>query len=201
VQLRSRIHEEASLAPPTDEELKEVQDLERAVARGDMVDPTIGPKRDQQISVSDGAGCELTFRVSAFVMAELYRQEAAYERVRPPDVEMTFIEFLCLSLWMAWLPTVLGCDIAYKQIYQRDRWKCTNPTCDEPAGEPHHIKWRSKGGSDEDENVTAQGHQCHRPGVHEGRLQVTGTADNLTYVLGRDPIMIVRGRKKKNLKN
>jgi hypothetical protein len=121
--------------------------------------------------------------------------------VRQPDVPMTFIEFLCLSLWMAWLPTVASCKIAYASVYQRDRWKCTNPTCDEAATEPHHIEWRSQGGSDEDENVTGQGNQCHRPGIHEGRLQVTGTADDLTWVIGRDPIMIVRGREKKNLKN
>jgi hypothetical protein len=201
VQLRSRISHEASLGPPTEAELEAVQELERAVARGDMIEATIGPKRDQQISVTDGAGCELTFRVSAFVVAELYRQEAAYERVRPPDVSMTFIEFLCVSLWMAWLPTVTGCSIAYTSVYQRDRWKCSNPTCDERGSEPHHVQWRSRQGSDEDENVIALGHQCHRPGVHEGRLHVSGTADDLTWVLGRDPIMIVRGREKENLKH
>jgi hypothetical protein len=89
VQLRSRVNDEASLEPPTDEELKEVEDFERAVGRGEMLKATIGPKRDQQISVSDGAGCELFFRVSAFVVAELHRQRAAYERVRPPDTPMT----------------------------------------------------------------------------------------------------------------
>jgi hypothetical protein len=73
--------------------------------------------------------------------------------------------------------------------------------CDEPATEPHHVVHRSRGGSDKDENVTGTGNFCHRPGIHEGRLEVTGTAGNLTWTIGRDPIMVVRGREKKNLKN
>jgi hypothetical protein len=201
VQLRSRVNDEASLEPPTDEELEEVEDFERAVGRGEMFEATIGPKRDQQISVTDGAGCELFFRVSAFVVAELHRQRVVYERVRPPDTPMTFVEFLCASLFKAWLPTVASCSIAYTSVYQRDRWQCTNPVCEEPATEPHHVVRRSRGGSDKDENVTGTGNFCHRPGIHEGRLRVTGTAGNLTWTIGRDPIMVVRGREKKNLKN
>jgi hypothetical protein len=201
VQLRSRVNDEASLEPPTDKELKEVEDFERAVGRGEMFEATIGPKRDQQISVTDGAGCELFFRVSAFVVAELHRQRAVYERVRPPDTPMSFVEFLCASLFKAWLPTVASCSIAYTSVYQRDRWQCTNPVCDEPATEPHHVVFRSRGGSDEDENVTGTGNFCHRHGIHEGRLGVTGTAGNLTWTIGRDPIMVVRGREKKNLEN
>lgn len=200
VQLRTRVNHEASFEPPTDDELAEVRKLEQAVARGEMFEGTIGPKRDQQISVTDGAGCELSFRVSAFVVAELYRQRAVFERVRPPDTPMSFVEFLCASLFVAWLPTVVRCNIAYTSVYQRDRWQCCNPTCDEPASEPHHVVFRSRGGSDKDENVAGTGRFCHRPGIHTGRLRVTGTADHQTWVIGRDPIMIVRGREKQNLK-
>jgi hypothetical protein len=199
VQLRSRVNDEASLEPPTDEELAEVENLERAVSRGEAVEATIGPKRDQQISVTDGAGCELQFRVSAFVVAELHRQRAVFERVCPPETPMSFVEFLCASLFMAWMPAVKRCNIAYVSVYQRDRWRCCNPVCDEVASEPHHVHYRSRGGSDEDENVIGIGHACHRPGVHENRLRVTGPAGDLTWTIGRDPIMVVRGRDKENL--
>jgi hypothetical protein len=84
------------------------------------------------------------------------------------------------------------------------------------VGAPKMLKYASKeqyarerigmslaalGGSDKDENVTGTGNFCHRPGIHEGRLGVTGTAGNLTWTIGRDPIMVVRGREKKNLEN
>jgi hypothetical protein len=63
------------------------------------------------------------------------------------------------------------------------------------------MVFRSRGGSDEDENVIGTGHACHRPGIHEGRLRVTGTAGDLTWTIGRTPIMVVRGREKVNLGN
>ena len=202
VKLRSAVGLESSVEPPTDEELEKVQDFERQVLKGEAFEATIGPKRDQQISVIDGAGCELSFRVSAFVIAELHRQRAVFDRVRPPDTPMTFVEFLCASLCMAWLPTVMrGNDVAYASVYQRDRWQCSNPMCDEPGREPHHVELRSRGGSDGDENVIATGHACHRPGIHGGRLGVTGPADDLTWTIGTDPVAVVRGRVKKNLKN
>mgnify|MGYP007032564569 FL=1 len=202
VKLRSAVNLEASLEPPTDEELETVQDFERQVLKGEAFEATIGPKRDQQISVIDGAGCELSFRVSAFVIAELHRQRAVFDRVRPADTPMTFVEFLCTSLCMAWLPIVIrGNDVAYASVYQRDRWQCSNPMCDEPGREPHHVELRSRGGSDGDENVISTGHACHRPGIHGGRLGVTGPADDLTWTIGTDPVAVVRGRVKKNLKN
>jgi hypothetical protein len=54
---------------------------------------------------------------------------------------------------------------------------------------------------DSSAHLIGLGHACHRPGIHEGRLRVTGKAGDLTWTIGRDPIMIVDGREKVNLRD
>ena len=61
----------------------------------------------------------------------------------------------------------------------------------------HHIVFRSHGGGDEAENLTSACADDHLFGVHEGTIRVTGEAPyGLTWVIGRDPAMVVRGRER-----
>ncbi len=60
---------------------------------------------------------------------------------------MSFLRFLCLSMWQAWRH-LLGPDVAYGQIYIRDRYRCTSPVCSRKDVTPHHLRFRSAGGSD-----------------------------------------------------
>ena len=62
---------------------------------------------------------------------------------------MSWLRFLCLSFWHAW-QHVLGAPMAYGHIYVRDRFRCMNPVCPRRDVTPHHLVFRSAGGSDED---------------------------------------------------
>jgi hypothetical protein len=61
---------------------------------------------------------------------------------------------------------------------------------------PHHVVFRSRGGSDLDENVTSLCVDCHLEGVHLGRITVTGSAPDLVWVLGKSGHTVVEGRRR-----
>jgi len=61
----------------------------------------------------------------------------------------------------------------------------------------HHVVYRSQGGGDERENLTAPCAYCHLIAVHGGLMEVSGTApDALRWVIGRRPLVVVVGREK-----
>ena len=110
---------------------------------------------------------------------------------------MSWLRFLCVSVWQAW-GHLLGARGAYGHIYVRDRFRCTSPVCNRRDVTPHHIRFRSAGGSDEDHNITGICTWCHLHGVHGGRIRAVGTADRIRWELGpRDaPTLIVHGRER-----
>ena len=110
---------------------------------------------------------------------------------------MSWLRFCCLSLWKAWRH-LLDPDIAYGHIYIRDRHRCTSPVCSRQDVTPHHLKFRSQGGSDEDENVASVCVWCHLLGIHGGRIRAQGTASHIRWELGaRDaPCVVVDGRER-----
>jgi hypothetical protein len=59
------------------------------------------------------------------------------------------------------------------------------------------VKYRSKGGTDEEANLTTACAACHLEGEHEGRLKIVGTAPNATWLLGRKPVLRIDGREKR----
>jgi hypothetical protein len=101
-----------------------------------------------------------------------------------------------MSVWRTWLPYVESFDTEAKDVHLRDRLQCTSPVCERHDVTPHHVVFQAYGGSDDPSNVTSACSSCHIHGVHEGRIKVTGAAPNLEWVLGRDPILVVRGREK-----
>lgn len=63
-----------------------------------------------------------------------------------------------------------------QRAMERDGGRCTFPGCSRPALQSHHIVFRSRGGTDDETNLTplCPGHHLH--GVHGGYLRVTGKA-------------------------
>jgi len=110
---------------------------------------------------------------------------------------MSWLRFLCLSVWHGW-GHLLGADVAYGQIYVRDRYRCTSPVCDRRDVTPHHLHFRSAGGSDEDHNVASLCTWCHLHGVHGGRIRARGPAHHIRWELGPkgSPALIVQGRER-----
>jgi hypothetical protein len=119
--------------------------------------------------------------------------EAQARRWLPPRV--SWLRFLCLSVWHAWRH-LLGTHVAYGHIYARDRFRCTSPVCNRRDVTPHHIEFRSAGGSDDADNLTSPCAWCHLHGIHGGRIRALGTAGHIHWELGprNAPSLIVHGR-------
>ena len=110
---------------------------------------------------------------------------------------MSWLRFLCLSVWHGW-GHLIGADVAYGHIYIRDRYRCTSPVCNRRDVTPHHLQFRSAGGSDADDNVASVCTWCHLHGVHGGRICALGTAERIRWELGTrsSPSLIVHGRER-----
>lgn len=110
--------------------------------------------------------------------------------------EVSWVRFLCLSVWETW-GHLAGVERAYSEIYERDRYRCLNPVCNQRNVTPHHIRFRSAGGSDEPKNVAALCWWCHLEGVHGGRIRATGEAPAIHWEIGAGvPCLVVHGRER-----
>ena len=93
------------------------------------------------------------------------------------------VEFLVtyLPLWFEELAD--GNPIAV-----RERFRCAIPGCTVHGGAPHHLRYRSQGGSDEEDNLLNVCYTHHIEGQHRGRIRVHGRApDDLVFELGIRP--------------
>jgi hypothetical protein len=110
---------------------------------------------------------------------------------------MSWLRFLCLSMWHAWRH-LLGASVAYGHIYIRDRYRCMSPVCNRRDVTPHHLIFRSAGGSECAHNICSVCTWCHLLGIHGGRIRAVGTAQFIRWELGavRSPCLIVHGRER-----
>jgi hypothetical protein len=151
---------------------------------------TVGPRG------RSGAGrTTLRLRLSRSTYAWWRGLEAQARRWLPRGI--SWLRFLCLTMWHAWRH-LLGADVAYARIYVRDRYRCMSPVCGRRDVTPHHLRFRSAGGSDDDDNVGSVCTWCHLCGVHGGRIRATGTARLIHWELGaaRSPCLVVHGRER-----
>jgi hypothetical protein len=118
--------------------------------------------------------------------------ERLYARYRPS--KRSFLAYCCSELLGVWAHAQPS--VAYASVYARDGFRCANPVCGARHLTPHHVVFRSRGGSDEDINVTSACVDCHLEGIHEGRITVTGSAPDLLWVLGRNAHTVVQGRRR-----
>jgi hypothetical protein len=124
-------------------------------------------------------------------LAALFRAlEGAWERAGRPCGD--FLGFLCVAFYRAWEHTY-GSDVAYAHVYARDGWACASPTCTRRDVTPHHLRFRSQGGGEEDENLVALCSWCHLWGIHSvGAIKTTGPATGMRW---QTPVLEVRGRE------
>jgi hypothetical protein len=138
---------------------------------------------------------ELRWRVSRANATWWRGLEAQARRWLPSST--SWLRFLCLSMWNAWRH-VLGASVAYGHIYIRDRYRCSSPVCNRRDVTPHHLRFRSAGGSDDAKNMAAVCTWCHLFGVHGGRIRAAGTAERIHWELGAAgcPCLVVNGRER-----
>ena len=90
-----------------------------------------------------------------------------------------------------------------QRIVARDRGRCTVPGCSRGAEHAHHVRYRSRGGGNEQANLTGECAPHHLVGEHRGFIEVSGRAPaELTWKLGvragRRPLLEYRaGRRVK----
>lgn len=153
-------------------------------------------------SIGGGAGrgatagrVALRLRMSRHTFTWWRQLERQAQRWLPAG--MSWLRFLCLSLWQAW-QHLLGAEVAYAAIYARDRYRCTSPVCSRRDVTPHHIVFRSSGGSDDPANIGSLCLWCHLYGVHGGRIRATGTAGHIRWELGAagSLCLVVDGRER-----
>ncbi|MDX1388687.1 MAG: HNH endonuclease signature motif containing protein, partial [Acidobacteriota bacterium] len=103
-----------------------------------------------------------------------------------PDREIlkrAAVEFLVTYL-PVWFEELAGGN----PIAVRERFRCAIPGCTVHGGAPHHLRYRSQGGSDEEDNLLNVCYTHHIEGQHRGRIRVHGRApDDLVFELGIRP--------------
>ena len=88
----------------------------------------------------------------------------------------------CLA---SWKPSFARRPVRDYRVFDRDGWRCTVPGCTSYRNlHAHHVTFRSRGGSDEDANLTTLCAAHHQRGVHGGIIRITGRApDGLVFEL------------------
>ena len=171
--------------PPTDEQVRQVQAIETRILQGDH-----SAMEEPKGQTSAGAPIRLNLRVSR----DISRALRCFERVMGPRLDGSTMRFLCNKFWDAW-KHMCNHHEKWSHIYARDRYECTSPVCSRHDMTPHHLLFRSKGGTDDPFNMAGDCLWCHLEGIHGGRITVTGTADDMTWTIGRKHPLRVEGRE------
>ena len=187
-------------SPPSEEDLEAVFDFERAVQTGELLRPYVlaaqAPQTFVTFATGESASKRCSLRLTIPVDVHVHWQKIEEQFRARAGSGASFVSFLCVNLWRVWLPFLETWDEKWKALYQRDRHRCTSPVCERHDVTPHHVVFKQHGGGDELANMTSACAFCHLEGIHRGRLRVDGTASRRRWVIGRDPVLVVRGREK-----
>jgi hypothetical protein len=205
-EMLARLSGRGAMLPPSNDVMTRVARAESRVVSGEAFcgdDPgQMFADLAELASVAEAASSEdrrppthgrvtLRFRASVALIRYYRNLESAFQRHRPES--MSFLRFLCTSLIDSWKRS-LGTSVEYGRIYERDRFRCTSPVCTRRDVTPHHLRFRSHGGDDTDDNVASLCVWCHLDGIHAGRLTATPPATEIEWTVGRSGHTFVRGR-------
>lgn len=141
------------------------------------------PSLGRRGSLRRGA-VRLRLRLERDTLVEFRCLERLYGRQHGGE----FLEFLCRHFLAVWAPAMLSDakygDVKYGDVYRRDSFTCSSPVCERHDVQPHHLRFRSAGGGEERENLTALCTWCHLEGVHGGRLRVQPPASRMHWQIG-----------------
>jgi hypothetical protein len=192
-----------SRLPPSEDDLEAAFAFERKVQTGELLrSHVLSSPRPPQMFVTlisapearSGTRRPLQLSISPEVFSHWRVVEHQFRDLAGADA--SFVAFMCTSLWETWVPFVSAWADKWKNVYNRDRHRCTSPVCERRDVTPHHVRFQAHGGGDEPDNVTSSCAWCHLEGIHRGRLRAQGSADRLDWSIGRDPILEVAGRGK-----
>ena len=121
-------------------------------------------------------------RVTDLLIAAFRAARAASDRWLTPSQCLERVAAHFVTTWKEGSPER---RTLHHQVLDRDRGLCQVPGCSRAAMHAHHIRYRSRGGSDDPTNLVSlcAGHHLH--GVHRGFVRVEGRApDRLRWRLG-----------------
>ncbi len=190
-ELLARWSESTAVLPPSEAEVRRVEDLERAVVTGQISAPPALPPT----AGAPPATVTLHLRVSADTARDFRHWEAIYLRHRGSALrDTTFLRFACELFLDTWRPR--RSEVDYAHIYERDRHRCQSPCCGRRDVTPHHLRFRSHGGDDSDENLTSLCSWCHLEGIHRGQISAMPPASRIRWSFGRNAHTVVEGRRR-----
>ncbi len=132
------------------------------------------------------ARTELHLRVPGRVAALL---GAAFQAVREAEGRWLTpgecLERLAEHFIATWREALTERSTPHRRVLARDGGLCQVPGCSRAAAHAHHVRFRSAGGSDAEENLISTCAAHHLHGVHLGWIRVRGEApDRLQWELG-----------------
>jgi len=170
------------LGPPDAETLADMHAVERGViatvaGHPGQMSVTCRDEVDEVNEIDVGTK---TLRLSltaatAHFWKGLERVFAAVPQMSGVGAGGSFVGFLVRAVMKSWSGANDG-DVAYGDVYLRDRWRCASPVCRARNVTPHHLRFRSHGGGEERSNLVSLCEVCHLELVHGGALKVVGLA-------------------------
>lgn len=162
-ELLARWSDRPEVVPPSDDEVRRVQEMERAILAGQISAPP------SNATTGSTAKVTLRLRVRSSTARDFRHWEAIYLRHRGSALRGTsFLRFACELFAETWRPR--PSEVEYAHIYERDRHRCQSPCCDRRDVTPHHLRFRSRGGDDSDQNLMSLCTWCHLEGIHRGQM-------------------------------
>jgi hypothetical protein len=147
------------------------------------------------VAAALAAKVTLRLRVRASTARDFRHWEAIYLRHRGVALRgTTFLRFACEVFTNTWRPR--PSEVVYAHIYERDRHRCQSPCCGRRDVTPHHLRFRSQGGDDTDENLISLCTFCHLEGIHLGQMSAAPPASSIRWTLGRSAHTVVEGRRR-----
>jgi len=149
-----------------------------------LSDPRAVPEVPEGVQIgARPMGCEETLETAVWVahvpadVARLFRaclcSVARRFGLRPGAA----LELIFLHCRASWKPSFVRRPVRDYRVFERDGWRCTVPGCTSYRNlHAHHVTFRSRGGSDEDANLTTLCAAHHQRGVHGGVIRITGRA-------------------------
>jgi hypothetical protein len=165
--------------------------MERAVVAGQ----TSAPPVPSQAATAPAAKVTLRLRVRSSTARDFRHWEAIYLRHRGAALRgTTFLRFVCELFTETWRPR--PSEVAYAHIYERDRHRCQSPCCGRRDVTPHHLRFRSHGGDETEENLISLCTFCHLEAIHRGLMSAAPPASNIRWTFGRSAHTVVEGRRR-----
>ena len=225
VEMSTRFAGATDHSPPSQEQIDQMQALERAILSGDLlrrvirahpsehngragkleagapepnsaVQISVPPETDEPTPVQISVTPAAKVTLRIRVPGDVLLHYRQLERLHRQKLpNESFIQFLCATFWQTWVPH-LGTSDKWEQIYRRDRYRCTSPVCHNRNVTLHHVQYRANGGTDAPENLTSPCPFCHLEGEHAGRLKILPPGSDPTWLLGRHPIIKVHRRER-----